>query len=85
MKASCERIARRAGVDMTPDEIETILKTLRFGVERDGDHLCVKVPADRQDINGEADLCEEALRVYGYDKVPGTLLRGETTPGGNPP
>ena len=85
VEASCERIARRAGVPMTPDEIETILKTLRFGVERDGDHLCVKVPADRQDINGEADLCEEALRVYGYDKVPGTLLRGETTPGGMNP
>ncbi len=80
--ASCERIARRAGVPMSPEEIESILKALRFEVTRDGDALHVVVPDDRQDVTMEADLCEEALRVYGYDKIPGTLLRGETTPGG---
>lgn len=80
--ASCEKIARRAGVDIPADDTERILKELFFDVERDGDKLSVTVPDFRQDVEGEADLCEEALRVYGYDKIPSTLLRGETTPGG---
>ena len=80
--ASCEKIARRAGVDIPADDTERILKDLFFDVERDGDKLSVTVPDFRQDVEGEADLCEEALRVYGYDKIPSTLLRGETTPGG---
>ncbi len=84
--ASCRRIAQRTGVDITPEEIVDILTSLRFGVVRDGDALTVTVPEDRQDITvGEADLSEEALRVYGYDRIPGTLLRGETTPGGRSP
>ena len=80
--ASCEKIARRAGVDIPADDTERILKELFFDVKRDGDKLTVMVPDFRQDVEGEADLCEEALRVYGYDKIPSTLLRGETTPGG---
>lgn len=82
VEASCERIAKRAGVPIQPEETEKILKELHFGVQRDGDHLTVTVPDYRQDVSGEADLCEEALRVYGYDHIPSTLLRGETTPGG---
>ena len=79
---SCERIARRTGVDIPAEDIERILKELHFGVVREGDKLTVTVPDYRQDVDGEADLSEEALRVYGYDKIPSTLLRGETTPGG---
>ena len=80
--ASCARIAHRTGVEIPPEEIERILTDLHFGVERDGDSLTVRVPEFRQDVEGEADLSEEALRVYGYDHIPGTRLRGETTPGG---
>lgn len=80
--ASCQRIAQRTGVDIPAGEIEHILRSLHFGVTRDGDALTVTVPDFRQDVEGEADLSEEALRVYGYDKIPSTLLRGETTPGG---
>ena len=80
--ASCRRIAKRAGVDIPPEACEEILKRLAFQVERQGDALTVTAPDFRQDVEGEADLCEEVLRIYGYDKIPATLLRGETTPGG---
>ncbi|MBR4711624.1 MAG: phenylalanine--tRNA ligase subunit beta [Clostridia bacterium] len=83
---SCSRIARRAGVDIPAEDIVRILESLHFGVKRDGDLLTCTVPDFRQDITvGETDLCEEALRVYGYDHIPGTPLRGETTPGGRSP
>ncbi|MBQ8654654.1 MAG: phenylalanine--tRNA ligase subunit beta [Clostridia bacterium] len=80
--ASCKRIARRTGVDIPAEDIVRILKDLHFSVELDGDQLTVTVPDYRQDVDGEADLSEEALRVFGYDKIPSTLLRGDTTPGG---
>ena len=82
IEASCERIARRTGVDIPADDIVKILESLHFTVVRDGDKLTVTVPDYRQDVEGEADLSEEALRVYGYDHIPSTLLRGDTTPGG---
>lgn len=80
--ASCKRIARRTGVDIPAEDIVRILEQLNFGVQQDGDTLTVTVPDYRQDVDGEADLSEEALRVYGYDHIPSTLLRGDTTPGG---
>lgn len=80
--ASCRRIAQRTGVDIPAEDIVRILENLHFGIVRDGDTLTVTVPDFRQDVEGEADLSEEALRVYGYDHIPSTLLRGETTPGG---
>lgn len=80
--ASCQRIAKRTGVDIPAEDTERILKALHFGVTRDGDALTVTVPDFRQDVDGEADLSEEVLRVYGYGHIPSTLLRGDTTPGG---
>ena len=82
VSGSCAKIAARTGVEIPPEEIERILKELHFGVERNGDAITVTVPDYRQDVDQWADLSEEALRVYGYDKIPGTALRGETTSGG---
>ena len=36
-------------------------------------------------MDGEADLCEEVLRIYGFEHIGCTRLRGETTPGGITP
>ena len=82
VKASCQRIAHRTGVEIPEDVMVETLKKLHFGVEKDGDALTVTVPDFRQDIEGEADFSEEVLRIYGYHHIPATNLRGETTPGG---
>jgi len=82
IEASLMRIAHRTGVEIPHDKIVDILEKLSFKVKRDDDQITVTVPAFRVDIEGEADLSEEALRIYGYDHIPGTDLRGETTPGG---
>ncbi len=82
LTVSCRRMARRAGVDIAPEEMVEILKKLQFVVTRDGDALTVTAPAFRQDIEQEADICEEVLRYAGYDRIPTTRLRGETTTGG---
>ena len=83
LTVSCARMARRAGVDIAPEEMEKILKKLLFQVERSGDQMVITAPAFRQDVDQEADICEEVLRYAGYDRIPITHLRGETPMGGN--
>jgi phenylalanyl-tRNA synthetase beta chain len=39
--------------------------------------LIVTAPDHRLDIEGEHDLIEEIARIYGYDKLPDTLMRDE--------
>ena len=85
LTASVRRISERAGVEIPAEDVVAILRKLSFTVERDGDQLTVTVPAFRIDLDGEADLCEEALRMYGYEHIGCTRLRGETTQGGITP
>lgn len=82
LTVSCKRISHRAGVDVAPGEMKRILEKLLFKVELNGDEMKIVAPAFRQDIDQEADICEEVLRYAGYDRIPSTLLRGETPMGG---
>jgi phenylalanyl-tRNA synthetase beta chain len=58
------------GVDIAADAQEAILTGLGFVTRRDGDVIHADVPPWRPDIDGEADLVEEVLRIYGYDAIP---------------
>lgn len=82
VKAKLSRIVRRTGVDIPADTAVEILQKLNFSVTRDGDDLTVIVPDYRQDVDGEADLSEEVLRMYGFDHIGCTPLRGEVLGGG---
>ncbi len=82
---SVARIAERAGVPIPAGDMVKILEKLFFKVTLDGDTLTAVPPLFRTDVEGEADLCEEVLRLYGYDHIGCTRLRGETTQGGVPP
>ena len=42
----------------------------------------VTVPSWRGDVEGMADLAEEVARFHGYNNIPTTLMRGQTTRGG---
>ena len=80
--ASVEKIQIRAGVCISAEDMVDILTKLHFEVALDGDCLTVTPPPFRDDVEGEADICEEVLRLYGYHHIPATPLRGETTQGG---
>ena len=79
---SVKRLAARTGVEITTGEMVRALEKLNFTVTLDGDALTATAPEYRQDIERDADICEEVLRMVGYDRIPSTRLRGETTPGG---
>ena len=73
-----DRINALLGTDITRDEMNNIFKNLGIKVEG---NIAIP-PFFRQDIEGEADLAEEVLRIYGYDKLNSTLIQAETTVGG---
>jgi phenylalanyl-tRNA synthetase beta chain len=63
------RIKGLCGVDVPEDEAKRILETLGFEVSGAGEALSVTPPPWRNDIDGEADLVEEVVRVHGLDKI----------------
>ncbi len=73
-----EKINALLGTDVAADEMVRILRKLDFQV--DGDQ--VTVPSWRGDVQRMADLAEEVARFYGYNNIPTTLMRGQTTLGG---
>jgi len=83
--AGVEKISKLVSVDISGEAIKDILERLYFSVELDNGILRVIAPPYRTDIETEADLAEEVLRLYGYDAIPSTLTRGEAMPGGRSP
>ncbi len=81
LKLEPEKINALLGTDVSADEMRTILTRIGFGVEEDA----VAVPSYRGDVQRMADLAEEVARFYGYNNIPCTLMRGQTTLGGYSP
>ena len=73
-----DRINRLLGINLSKEEMINILSKLDIKVEND----IVKPPFFRQDIEQTADVAEEVLRFYGYDKLETTLVSADTTLGG---
>ncbi len=81
LKLEPDKINALLGTGVPEEEMRRILQKLDFGV--DGEH--VTVPSWRGDVQRMADLAEEVARFYGYNNIPCTLQRGETTQGGYSP
>jgi phenylalanyl-tRNA synthetase beta chain len=61
-------VKKLAGVDVPRGESVRILASLGFEAGG-GDPMSVRPPSWRGDIEGEADLVEEIVRIHGFDKV----------------
>ena len=61
--------------------MEDILNDLNIETVLAGDILTCEPPAWRQDIETEADIAEEVLRMVGYEHIPSTLMPRETMAG----
>ena len=73
-------VKRILGIEIPKDEIVRILESLDFGVTDQGDTLSVQAPQHRLDINIPADLLEEIARIYGYDRIPTSLMEDALPP-----
>lgn len=74
-------VNRVLGTELTYTDIEDVFRRLVFGLTGDAEKFTVSVPRRRWDIHIEADLYEEIARIYGYDKLPATLPKGDGTAG----
>lgn len=64
-------IDRLIGKEIEKDKVHTILKNLDIKIEPlNEDKFMALVPAYRVDVQREADIIEEVLRIYGYNNIP---------------
>ncbi len=73
-----DKINALLGTDVPEADMAAILQRLDFQVEG----RTVTVPSWRGDVRRMADLAEEVARFFGYNNIPTTLMRGQTTVGG---
>ncbi|WP_251316313.1 phenylalanine--tRNA ligase subunit beta [Flintibacter muris] len=83
LKVEPDRINALLGTDVSENVMYTILQKLGF--ETTKERGMVKVPSWRGDVKEMADLAEEVARFYGYNNIPTTLMKGQTTLGGYSP
>ena len=83
LKLEPDKINVLLGTDVAENVMYTYLQ--RLGFETTMERGVIKVPSWRGDVQRMADLAEEVARFYGYNNIPSTLQRGETTQGGYTP
>jgi phenylalanyl-tRNA synthetase beta chain len=69
-----DRTRTLGGLALDAVEQRRILEALGCEIAGAGATLSVEPPSWRADIEGEADLVEEVLRIHGYDKIPAKPL-----------
>ena len=77
IKFDVEKINNLLGTNLSKEEMTNILEKLEIKV--DGD--TITTPYFRMDLEYVADIAEEVVRFYGYDKLDTTLIKADTTLG----
>ena len=67
------------GTNVSKEEMLQYFERLEVEYDKDTNELII--PTFRQDLNRDADMAEEVARFFGYDNIPTTLPKGETTMG----
>ncbi|MFA5940802.1 MAG: phenylalanine--tRNA ligase subunit beta [Sinimarinibacterium sp.] len=65
------RLVQLLGHEIPAREVEALLGRLGITMRNEiGDAWVCRIPSHRYDLRLEADLIEEAARLYGYDRIP---------------
>ncbi len=64
-----QRLADVLGVEIEATEVRELLAGLQLEIDDTADGWLVTAPSARFDIEIEADLIEEVVRLYGYDRI----------------
>lgn len=76
IEVSSRAINARLGTDLQIEPIVALLGSVGCAVRAQGDDLEVTPPTWRPDITIAEDLSEEVARLYGYDRIEGSLPPG---------
>jgi len=64
------RINKLIGKSISPEIVQSILESLEIIVlKQDDEGLLLSVPTFKADVDREADIIEEILRIYGYNNI----------------
>jgi phenylalanyl-tRNA synthetase beta chain len=74
MKVSASWINRFLGTTISNKEMKEYLDRLELKTTIENDDLIIAVPTFRIDIAIKEDIAEEVARIYGYNKVPMTVI-----------
>jgi len=72
-----EKINAFLGTSIDTDTMIELLESLEFKVDRDS--MKIEVPSFRRDVEREADIAEEIARLYDYNRIEATLLKGKSS------
>ncbi len=77
-----EKYNKLLGTSISEEEMLEIFGRLDIGtVKKEDGSIELVIPYFRQDLTCDADIAEEVVRFFGYDKVPDTLPSGEAMTG----
>jgi len=80
LKYDFNRVNSLGGIEVAKKDQKEILNRLGFKFSNNLKNQCnVKVPSYRPDIDGEADIVEEVLRIFGYNKIEPISVLKEST------
>lgn len=74
MEVSVAYINSFLGTDIKAEDMKKYLDSLDMKTIVNGDTLEITVPTFRVDIGIKQDIAEEVARIYGYDKIPTTVV-----------
>jgi len=74
VRVDCSKINSLLGLSLSPDHIVEILRLPGIKIKMGDGFIDAVIPSFRADIEGNADLAEEVARIYGYDKIPLTIM-----------
>lgn len=82
VKASVSHVNGILNTDLSADKMAELLGSINIPVTVEGDTLNITVPHFRTDIEDgietDWDIAEEVGRLYSYDNIEPTLMRGDT-------
>ncbi len=71
VELSFAQLNKIVGIELEKSKIKEILEVLEIKiVEENDEKLQLKVPTYRFEVRREADIIEEIIRIYGYNKIP---------------
>ena len=81
ISVAADRINALLGLAIPAETMADILNRLEIPTVLENGVLTCTVPSRRDDIEGRADLAEEVMRIYGYDHIVSTPMRGDIVRG----
>ena len=71
VKCNYDKINALIGHELSKETVNSILNDLEISVEENSDNnFTCTVPSYRVDVQREADIVEEVLRIYGFNNIP---------------